>query len=66
MCFGSPSPPRPANNPAPYSLEQSHTAVSSTVEAATEEEMAKLQADAAAPPAVPLRTLNTGITFASG
>lgn len=63
MCFGAPSPPQPAYNPAPYSLDQSHTAVTASVAPATEEEMAKLAPEPA--PAVPLRTQNTGIYYES-
>lgn len=60
MCFGRSSYPEPQTNPAPYSLEQSHTAVKAEVRPATAEELPK---PPAGPAPTPVRNRETGLTF---
>lgn len=65
MCFGSPPPPSAPRNPAPYSLDNSQSAVTETTTPATSEDMAKLQPEATTP-TTPVRTANTGIYYKQG
>ncbi len=65
MCFSSPKPPGPVQNPAGYALDQSHTKVEQTVTPASSEELKALEPEAAQP-SVPLRTATTGIYYKQG
>lgn len=66
MCFGGGSAPAPQVNPASYSLDNSQSAVSETVQPATQEEMDALNNQAPKPATVPLRTQQSGISFEQG